>query len=373
MKLSLEEYFNPLKYYDFFDELFYYEVNNKEKIISDLGIKFSTYRVLKSRKQIDSDTINKLSLYFNINKIDQSEQRKHEILISRIYYEAYYKQMNSLIKLLDELEVYITKNNYLKPILVLMKVYGYLNLEKRISELNILKPELEYLSKFRGKYFNGHFKLFQQAILYFFGYKIDAIKLKALASDNEKYSWFYYNLLGSYYYHKGKDNEAILYYYESLMQYQATHNEIREINVRSNIACIYNILGNYSMSLRYTSQVLEYAYSSKNELYVSYLTQHYLYAMYMLNKKEEIKDFVDILVFDKQKLNIVSAVICILTLYKIDYETSKELIDIFNYDNDVKLIEIYLGNNDKNILSGITKTPYLNKLVEHLITNKHCK
>lgn len=364
MKLSLEDYFNPLKYYDFFDELFYYEENTKAAILSEIGINYSSYRVIKNRNQIDENIIIKLSSYFKINNIDLSKQREYEIIISRIYYEGYYKQKNSLKVLLNKLEYYINENNYIKPILLLMKVYGYLNLEISTDEMIVLKPDLEYLAKFRKNYFEGCFKLIQQTILYFFDYKINEVKLKNIVSENEKYSWFYYNLLGSYYYMKEKDNEALSYYYEALIQYQNSHNDIREINIRSNIAYIHNILGNYSVSLRYTEQVLEYAYSSKNELYVSYLTQHYLFSKYMLNRNDEIKDFVDILSYDKTKLNIVSVIICILALHEIDPITTKELINIFSYDNDIKIIESYIYNNDKSSINKITQTPYLIRLAQ---------
>ena len=110
MKLSLEEYFNKLKYYDFFDELFYYEKNNKDDIISKSGINYSSYRVLKSRNLIDDNIITKLSAYFKTNIIDLSKKREYEILISRIYYEGYYKQKNSLKVLLDKLEYYINES-----------------------------------------------------------------------------------------------------------------------------------------------------------------------------------------------------------------------------------------------------------------------
>ena len=64
-----------------------------------------------------------------------------------------------------------------------MKVYGYLNLEMSMDEMIILKPDLEYLSKFRKNYFKGYFKLIQQTILYFFDYKINEGKLKNLVSE----------------------------------------------------------------------------------------------------------------------------------------------------------------------------------------------
>jgi len=82
VKQSLEEYFNKLKYYDFFDELFYYEKNNKDDIISKSGINYSSYRVLKARNLIDDNTIAKLSAYFKTNIIDLSKQR--ECLLSLI-------------------------------------------------------------------------------------------------------------------------------------------------------------------------------------------------------------------------------------------------------------------------------------------------
>ena len=370
MKLTIEAYFNLLKYYDFFDELFYYEDNTKAAIISKLGIKYSSYRVLKTRNQIDDNIITKLCSYFKINKIESTKQIEYEILILRIYYEGYYKQKNSLKVLLNKLEDYINENNYMKPILVLMKVYGYLNLEISIDEMQVLKPDLEYIAKFRKDYFMGCFKLIQQTILLFFDYKINEVKLKNIVLENENYSWFYYNLLGSYYYMKANDNKALSYYYEALLQYQKYHNEIREINTRSNIAYIHNILGNYSVSLRYTEQVLEYAYSSKNELYVSYLTQHYLFSKYMLDRNDEIKDFVDIISYDKKKLNIVSAIICILSLHEIAPIITNELINIFSYDKDIKIIEEYLYNN-KNSINQITQTPYLVRLVQKAKESEH--
>ena len=69
-------------------------------------------------------------------------------------------------------------------------------------------------------------------------------------------------------------------------------------------------------------------------------------------------------------LVIVSAIICILSLHEIDPIITNELINIFSYDKDIKIIEEYLYNN-KNSINQITQTPYLVRLVQKAKESEH--
>ena len=69
-------------------------------------------------------------------------------------------------------------------------------------------------------------------------------------------------------------------------------------------------------------------------------------------------------------LVIVSAIICILSLHEIAPIITNELINIFSYDKDIKIIEEYLYNN-KNSINQITQTPYLVRLVQKAKESEH--
>lgn len=86
------------------------------------------------------------------------------------------------------------------------------------------------------------------------------------------------------------------------------------MSIVTNIVLINNLLGEYNTSISYMNQIVEYAYSSKNDLYISYLTQHYLYAKYMLGKYEDIYEFYKIIEYEISKLNVVSTIICALVI-----------------------------------------------------------
>ena len=94
------------------------------------------------------------------------------------------------------------------------------------------------------------------------------------------------------------------------------------------------------------------------------------FILYAYDRNDEIKDFVDIISYDKKKLNIVSAIICILSLHEIAPIITNELINIFSYDKDIKIIEEYLYNN-KNSINQITQTPYLVRLVQKAKESEH--
>ena len=367
MKLKLDEYFNSTaKYYELFDELFYYDPKGKKEVLSLLGINYNSYRVEKTRSDVNNSNISLLLNYFNINPIENERKLEYERIISKIYYTSYYKQLEELRKLLNEIEVYIYENNYLKPILILMKTIGYICLGLSLEELKILKTDLDYLNIFNHNYFTNEFKLFQMTILYYFDFKIKEIKLKNLVLENPKYKWFYLNMIASHYYLHKNDEKALIYYLEVLEEYKKNINVERLMNTISNISCIYNLMGKYDSSLNVSSSAIEYAYSTKKDLYISYLTQHYLFSNYMLDRKDAILDFLNIVLYDKEQLNIVSAMMSILILFEDEPLRANELIESFNYDHNIRAIQIYLNTNNKEILDTIVSKPYFKKIVNKL-------
>ena len=134
-----------------------------------------------------------------------------------------------------------------------------------------------------------------------------------------------------------------------------------------NISLIYNTLGKYLFSLESLEGAVTYVHSSRNELWIRNITQHYLYSSYMLKRYKEILRFYEIIIFKPESLNSVSAVICILAAYKLNcLQKAEEIIICHKDDYNVKIVLNYINKNERNILSNLEKNPYISEIVKTL-------
>lgn len=366
---SLDDYFLfTKKYYLFFDNLFRIKKENKKDILKELGIGGSSYRNDKLKPIVKNNTKSLLIKYFEYEEVNIDYKEKYEKCISKIYYTSYYKKVDELESLLEELETYINHNNYLKPLFVLFKVFGIINFNKRLSSMKKeLKSELEYLSLFNNDYFMDKYKLIYLSILYYFNYKTDLVLLDNLSLKHKDVNWIAYNIRASYNYVKENDYEALIFYQKALDNYKASINIERTLITISNISYIYNNLKKYDISYDLTSSIIGYVCSSRNEKWIKDLALHYLYSLFQLGNYKEIMEFYNLLIFDIKMLKSVSAIICILASYYCNqYEKAEGIINEFKNDLNVKTICDYLDKKDSDILLNIESTPYLYEIVQKI-------
>lgn len=368
--INLDDYFEKTqKYYYFFDALFHKEDRRKMVIFKSLGISGSSYRTERLKPYVRNENKFILLNYFNYNKLTkQDNKNEYEVCLSKIYYCVYYMQRAELDKLKLQLEEYISRNNYLKPLFMLFKILICITYDKRMSEMKEeLKEDLEYLSLFRNKYFTNKLKMIYRCLMYYFEYDTDSNELDNIALEHKDLLWLYYNLKGSRYYLDEKYSDALVYYQGALKEYKETLNVDRLLRTTVNIAYMYNTMDKYLFSLDTTSMAIEYVYSSKNDTWIKYITLHYLYSNYMLKRYKEIIDFYQVIVFDIKSLISTSAVICILAAYKEGMLSSVvDIMNEFKEDKNVKIICEYINTKNKEILNDLENIFYLVKIAKQL-------
>lgn len=368
--VNLNSYFySTKKYYCFFDVLLKKEDGLKKDIMDDLHINYSTYRSNKRKDNSSKEYIEKLLNHFNYNDVSINNKEKYEILLSRIYYTFYYKQMNELPILLKELEKCILDNNYLKPLFIAFKLLCVINNDSCID--NIIcnySEEIKYLADFQNDYFIDELKLLRLLILFYLEYSVDKNEMENLTYEYPQFAWFYNHVMGSYYYKKGNDVKAYIYYNEALRYYDIDQNIIRKLQTINNIACTLNLEHMYVASLDKTQSVINYIYGQENNLWVGYITQHYLFSLFMLKRYEDIISFLDIKILDYDKLNYISTIICVAATVLLN-KPSKATRLIKEKQTDsmfIKMYEYITRKVDKSNLTSINEIPYVLRIKEVL-------
>ena len=342
---------------------------------ADLSI-YSTYRTNKRKENSSREHIDILLNHFGYNDINNNDKDRYEILLTRLYYTIYYKQLNDLLILQKELEKYIQENNYLKPIFVLFKMLCVINHDYNIGNVvHNYKEELKYLSGFINDYFIGELKLLNLLVLFFLDYNVDTNEMENLVYEHPQFSWFYNHMMGSHYYKNGNDIKAYMYYNESLRYYQTDENVERKLRTISNVSYTLNLENMFVASLDKTKNVIDYIYGQKNDKWIDYITQHYLYSLFMLKRYEDITSFLDVKVLDYNKLNNVSSIICLLaTYYNNKLYKSKRLVEDKRDNKNLQIVYRFInGECDAEELDKIIDVPYLLRIKEVIKKNKFLK
>lgn len=373
--INLTEYFNTTKKsYYFFDGLFLKEKETKYNILKSNAISENSYRTERLKDIVKNDNIKILLDYFQCNNVDKNNKIKYETILSKVYYCSYYHNQTELISLIDELKILIEENNIFKPMFILFKIFAMLNFGHKMSELKQeLDEDLKYLMLFKKKYFSEELYYLYKIILYYFGINKDLKELEQLAEKYVEFNWIYYHLRASKHYLEYNNYDALVYYNAVLEYYKNNNNMNRLFRTSANIAAIYNTMDKYALAIKQCSTLIEYAYSSRNDKWISAMTQHYLYEHFMMGNYFEIVNFFEIIVFDMKNINRISAIICILAAYKIGNITRANfIIDNNKEDDNVRIILDYI-NGDRlniNLLKELYPSDYMCNIVEKIIKDK---
>lgn len=290
--LTLKYYYSTKQKYCFFDRLIDSEQGQKDVKLYNMGISYSTYRGNKANNILYLETFNILLKYFGVKNIDENKKDKYELCINKIYYNSLYKYTDSLKYYLEEIQLYIDDNNYLKPIFVLFKVLGYMNYTYTYDELvKILSKDIEYLLIFKKLYFVDDYELIYLSIMHYFKQTLNYSNLYSMVEKPNKYRWIYFQTTATLEYLNFNDYEALIYYDKALKEFEEYNILERKLHVINNISLIYNNLHKYDFSLSYSNKVIEYVFSDCESKWITYILQNYLYSLYMLHKSEEIKIF----------------------------------------------------------------------------------
>lgn len=296
---SLDDYFKKTRnYFTFIDGVFKLTSSKKKDVFDKLLIPDSTYRTnrLKEKAKYKWSYLPILE-YFGYKDVNPNDQSKYELLLAKIYHNAYYKDMESLKKLSKELDEAIDENNFLKPVFVLFRIFiAYITVDKFSQQLVVIKEDFEFVSYFRKDYLTEEFLFMYQMFSFYFGKNVSNIELENYAVKHPKLLWLYYLLRGSYNYLRKNDIEA-LSYYELLVDLLWKDFNIERFSIfTSNLAFIYNYQGKYSLSLEKSSKLVPYAIVTDNASeHNRYSIKHYIFSLYMLNKFDEIIELFEVI------------------------------------------------------------------------------
>ena len=122
----------------------------------------------------------------------------------------------------------------------------------------------------------------------------------------------------------------------------------------------------YDCSLNYTSNVIEYLYSSiEHKKWISFILNHYLFSNLMLKKYDDIMDFINIIIFDKKYISDISATICLIAMNETKrfnlYDEINSYCNLKSFSM-FKVVKEFYDTKDESVLSKISSSPYPNRI-----------
>lgn len=371
---NLDKYFNGTQiYFNLFDGLFMVENKTQKEIFEELSIISSSYRTQRLKEKTVKNYVYILLEYFKYNDINLVDKKEYEILFSKLYYSSYYKQKTRMMDLLEEVETKIKLNNILKPMLILFKVFIYMNLDYQVDELRKkVESDVIFISHFHNKkYFKDDLGFIFLVVLYNFGIvnqnEIEK-QLDNLSISYPKLRWLYHYVKANKAYFDRKDHIALVNYEFLIEEFRRTNNLERYYSVIINASYLYNLLGEYHLCYNLSSSVIEYVFSEiKSGNRIRDVLLHYLFANLMLGRFEEILDFVNIIIFDRRCMSPLSVVICLISADRLG--VLNQFDDLMNLESgnvNFNIIKEYIVKKDKKILNNLINFPYYIKIKELL-------
>ena len=373
---NLDLYFNSIKYHIYyFDVLIKKTYITKEALLKELDIPYMTY---KRAKEYDSKAgfkmVNKLDDYFNICPLDDSKKLEYEETLNNLINRFYYRSAN-IRELEPKIAEYISENNYLKPLFMLMQLVVKLvkvkNLKKLLEENKEVFEELKLYAK---KYFVSPFiELFTFVeILYYENKPYDVEFNKNISEDMKGvlYNGFAANAILS-------QNYGLCLHYcnECRNHLIKDHNYGRLIFVNLIYFACLNKIGEYKKCFGESRRQLMYLMESMyNEELVKATSLHYYTACLGLN------DFVEIInsINNKQIFSSNDYIFILLASYKYDKKIFQKYLSQYieeekrftNKQNEyINLIIMFIKEKNKPLIKDkIIKSELNIGLKEILLT-----
>lgn len=296
------------------------------KVLDSLLIPDSTYRTNRLKKIVKNKNHLKLLNYFHYNHLDSTKEEAYETCLSKIFNTIYYRELDELAVLEKELDEYILEHNYLEPILVLFKILIAIaktsNYETLLATIEV---DLCYVESFPEAYFTPKIHFLLMIIRFFCKRTIDENQFKNYALQFPEFSWMYHWFKGTFEYVHHHFLESIMHYRVSYQSFLNDMNVLRMMACINNICFLYNAIDQYELSLENSSSIINYTfYQCKNRKWMSYISMHYLYSNYLLNRYQNIVEFFKVYALSRDILTDVSVMIGLITAKKL----KKSIIDI---------------------------------------------
>lgn len=369
---ELDYYFSQTNvYFAFFDGLFLMENDTKNSILDSLGISSSSYRTQRLKENTNKSNIVKLLDFFDVLDLNIEDKVKYERLISKIYYYYYYKNYDKMSEQLVLINKAIEENNILKPVLVLFRVFLIMNLEYGKKQLiTAIEKDLNYLKLFYKKnYFINELRFLYLIVLFSFdlGEKDIVGELDNLAIVYKNLSWLYHFTKGSKAYLRSEFAIAFLNYNHILEEFRLTNNMERYFMVTNNLAYIHNIYGEFHLSYNLLHRIVEYVFGDNYIKHMKNIVMHLFYSLFMLGRYEEIMLFSENIIFDRNILNPISSVICLIVTDKLgNKERFKQILNLNFESQNFKIFKQFFITKDKKVLQKLEDIPYPQGIKERI-------
>lgn len=317
---KLDDYFLlTQKYYYFFDGMFNYTKQSKMKVLESLLIPDSTYRTNRLKGYVKNQNHLVLLNHFHYNSLDASKKELYEACLSKIFNTIYYRELGELSLLEKELEKHILDHNLLEPIFILFKILIAITKNANYDILlETIESDLCYVESFPESYFTPKIHFLLMIVRFFCKRTIDENQFKNYALQFPEFSWMYHWFKGTFEYVHQHFLESVMHYRVAYQNFLGDMNVLRMMACINNICFLYNAIDQYELSLENSSKIINYTfYQCKNNKWMSYITMHYLYSNYMLNRYFNIVEFFKVYSLNKNILTDTSVLIGLLTARKL--------------------------------------------------------
>lgn len=365
---NLEIYRTTRQYIKFFDVYIKQFEKNKETVFSQVGINNSSYRRARDNEQnVGKEIVEVLSKFYSLRVPKYNDIDILEKLITRIYYNIYYKIDGTIDNDLNDINKELERKSLLFPVHNLLKLFIILNTNyspKQIYEENI---DLYLDIKKYTSFFTNELLEILEIISLFFE---DEYNTGAWATTyNNSMS---YQILASKYYQKERYIEAIFFSSKAKEILIEDQNFSRYLSVNHTLMSSLLYSGNYKEALNVVTKHMYCIKSLKLTSSEMDITKKYLYVS-LLGLKE-YKKIIKEATYD-ESFNYTTLTCMLVALHEnsnnnkyIEYkEFIDKNIDFNELDDDTKeylnALMYYLRHKDKKLLNKFNKYEIMGSLI----------
>ena len=353
-KFDLSIYKSTTIYFKLYDVIMKNNSYNKDNFLDSKNITPSSYRrASKSEQKIGVSIIKKLSKIFNLHIVDEKEIEELELFLNKVYYDMYYKIYDNYNIYIDHIELLLSKNLILYPILNLFKLFLLANANNSPKDT---------ISKYHDLYLETiSFLPFYEGV---FEDVADLVRLSytteltdELISKNYNLGLHYF-VIGTKYWVLGNYTGSLYYCLKAKQLFVEEENYIRIIYVNLTIMSNYNMIANYNECRELAHKQIMILMNLRNNG-IEYKTtlKHLMFSLLGLKKFDDVLKLLE----TKESYNISEMCVLLISKFKKNKEEynmyyKKELpLNKLNdsYKNVLENLHCYLMKKEKRALSEL--------------------
>lgn len=355
-KFDLSVYKTTTIYFKLFDVIIKNNQYNKDLFLESKKITPSSYRrSSKSEQKIGITIIKLLSETFDLEIVDYKKIDELELFFNKVYYDIYYKISDNYEAYIKDINMLLSKNLIIYPILNLFKLFILANMN------NSPKDTIKKYNKLYEETIS--FLPFYESV---FGDVSDAVRLAySLNLTDEMISKKYnlglhYFIIGSKLWTLRNYTGSLYYCLKAKQLFFEEENYIRIIYVNFTIMSNYNMLANYEeCNVLAYKQLMTLKSSKNNGIEYKTTKKHLMFSLLGLKKYDEVLNLLE----NNEGYNITDMCCLLICKYKENYDeynkyfTSEILLKNLNenYKTLFENLHLFLTKNEKKALVELEK------------------